>query len=489
MRRLSTKLLQSSRYHIETAAKERNFDQPANMSPKPIQRDETIPQLGAKAVVPSSGEDAQVTSHELGQCVVEPLEPETNDTNDRSPSDGEAVRSSTKSETGKTQRESKETSSLSAATLPPMALEKISSQAIWRGSAIRSSSDAGRRARRASPYDVEGMRLHLADTSFSASTTSSAPSIKISPQPPRTSSLESTQISQEPTTLTLLPQTHSIDVLEAKETSDTIADLTSHTTEQKMTELEKALRRRWGDIYPKATATQVVSSGGEPLDMLRHGKGQGTKQKSPDMTPKFELSLSGQTAFAADPLEMPDISESPEILAADQVSSSTRGIAQTVYEGVMPQFMSLTLELPHAGYRYGDPLSKAAEQIPGRSFATEADMSRAYPDTSRVGRLVICGSPNSHDFFPRGLRTRPLSFGIFPERSRYGRTEAEGNDPAVDGRQPSGETRPWVQCSFDRELDRISGKIEMLEIIVDLLRTQLATIAFAVRKLERWSGQ
>lgn len=223
--------------------------------------------------------------------------------------------------------------------------------------------------------------------------------------------------------------------------------------------------------------------------MLRHGKGPDTKQKSPDMTPEFELSLSHQTPFAADPLEMPDIPESPEILAADQASSTTRGNPQPVYEGVMPPFMSLTPELPHAGYGYRDPLPKAAEQIPGRSSGTEPDMSRAYPDTGRIGRLVICKSPNSHNFCPRGLRTRPLSFGTFPGRSRYGRTEAEGNDSAADGGQPSSETRPWVKGSFDRELDRISGKIEMLEIIVDILRTQLNTMAFVVRKLESRSGQ
>ncbi len=372
------------------------------MSPSPIHRDEIVTPSEAKAEVPSGDDDSRITFRVAGQRAIECVVPEMSGTNDRPPSDGEAVYSSTKSEKETAQNElEQEPSPSNVATFAPMVPEEIGSQATQGGRAIRSSSTAARRARRASPYDVEDLRLGLTDTGIAASTTSS-PSTMIRVQSLQTPSLDSVKVSQAPTALSLSPQSRSTDDESEEKTSP----------------------------------------------------------------------------------------GSPYIPAAEQAHEIKDGdLHSRLPEEFLPRFMSLTPDLPLALCRYGNSPPKAAERTPRRSFDTEADTSRACSDTGRVGRLIIHEPIYRKRSFRPTLRTRSIRFGTFPGPDVYGCTEPEEDKPVVDKDERSRDTRPWVRGSFDREIDRIIGKIEMLEIMIGFLRKQMDTMGLTLKQLERKSGQ
>lgn len=434
------------------------------MSSRPIRWNKVVTPLRPKAKVVSGGDDARNTFPSAGKSVAESVVPETSRTTDKSSLDEEAVRPLSKLEKGKTVESEQEQPPPNVAPLSRMAPEEISSQAMPRGSALPSSSAAARKARSASPYDVENMRVILADTTIDTNTTSSPPSIKINLQSPRTSILDSVQDSQEPIMLTSFSQTRLTDYELQKESQNRIVHLSPHATEQKRTDLEEDLRRRWGDNYP--TAIQVSSSEEKPLDMLHYGRTRETKQEPPNPTPKFELSLCGQTVFAVDPSETLTTPDSPNIPAADQARGVMGG-----------NLLSLDPD-PLAPYRSSNAPPRAVEHRPRRYSDTGADKTRPLLDTGGVGQLIV---PEPNHWYVQGLRTRPV-FGSFPDYNIPGRTEAEGNDPAVDEADPDRDTRPRVRSSLDGELNRIIGKVEMLEIMTDFVRKQTDTFS---KKLKR----
>lgn len=232
----------------------------------------------------SRDNDARMTLPSASQRRIERVVPETSGTKEKTPLVEEAVCPSTKSDIGKNVGPEQEQPPSDVATLPAIVPQDISSQATRRGSAIRSSSATARRARRASPYDVEDMRLHLVDTSIDASTVN-FPWIRIRLRSPSTSSMDYAQVGQEPTmSHSSLGRRSTGDDFE-KEPPVVLPHLALYTAVQKSTDLEEALRRRCGDRYPKAG--KVFSSEGKLLDMDTHGISPETKRNSLNSTLKF----------------------------------------------------------------------------------------------------------------------------------------------------------------------------------------------------------
>lgn len=455
------------------------------MSPRPIEND-TVTPSGSEAEVLSCGDVARIHFPSASQREIESAVPETSGTNDKTLLDEEAVCPSTKLNKGKNVGPEQERPTSDVANSPPIAPKDISSQAMRRGRAIRSSSATARRARRASPYDVEDIRLQLVDTSIDISTMTS-PWIKIRRRSSRTSSTDSAQVGQEPTMSIPSPRPRSTgDEFLEKGSSGVIPQLAPHTAVQKKTDLEEALRRRWDDNYPKAV-TKVFSSEGKLLDLDHHGMAHETKRGLPGQTPKFELSSASQTAFVADPVETLDTTNPPHHPAADQTHGVEGTLMRATYKEPLPQFLCQDPDLPPASYRCGKPPPEAAEHAPGRLSNTEADTSRAIPDTGRFGKLIVHEPIDPKYCFRPGLRYRPI-FGSFPDDSPQERTDTERTHAAVDEGNAGRNARPGVKASFDGELSRIIGKIEMLEIMIDYLRNQTDTMALRMKQLERRFG-
>lgn len=150
--------------------------------------------------------------------------------------------------------------------------------------------------------------------------------------------------------------------------------------------------------------------------------------------------------------------------------------------------MCLAPDLSAASYRYSKPPPKVAGHAPGRPSNAEVDTSSASPDTARIVQLIV-HKPIDPEYCSRpGLGHRPISGSFLDDNPQEG-TETETNHPAVDGGIPSRNARLRVKASFDGELPRIIGKIEMLEILIDYSRNRADTMAVRLKQLDRGSGK
>lgn len=220
-----------------------------------------------------------------------------------------------RSNIGKNVRPEQEQPPSDVATLPAIVPEDISSQATRRGTAIRSSGAKARRARRASPYDVEDMRLHLADTSIDASTVS-FPWIKVRLQSPRISSMDSAKsVKNQQCHIHLWDDVQQMMILRRDPGKYSRTSLRTRLC-RKVQIRRKPFDEGRGDRYPKAG--KVFASEGKLLDVDTHGISQETKRNPPNSTSKVELSSASRTAFAADPVEMLNTADCLDKPAADR---------------------------------------------------------------------------------------------------------------------------------------------------------------------------